>query len=282
MNFLTQSSVKFPQTHSEARTDKILAHHAECNDDWKRTPVPGTIILTALGINPVPWCTEASPKATAIQRHTEVRSTPIRWSSTHLVPQEDLSGSLVILFSHSFHFWIIQQLRIFRLGPWAIWRAQWAVCSDCYIFWCTKFYQLLLVQIWVTFNLKSNGQQNFNHLQVHSLLFCLFHWPYNLLNIYRSRVPQNQSRDPSSSEHHTAIIFVITNEALLNKQRNVVPLKCTSSLTKGNPLSCSGYLNWMALWLQHETGTWNAAFSRTMCKIIFWNGLLAYFRHQSV
>jgi len=33
MNFLTQSSVKFPQTQSEAPTDRILAHHAECNDD---------------------------------------------------------------------------------------------------------------------------------------------------------------------------------------------------------------------------------------------------------
>jgi hypothetical protein len=49
MNFLTQSSVKFPQTQSETPTDRILTHHTECNDDWQRTPVPGTLIF-----NPYP------------------------------------------------------------------------------------------------------------------------------------------------------------------------------------------------------------------------------------
>jgi hypothetical protein len=51
----------------------------------------------------------------------------------------------------------------------------------------------------------------------------------------------NQSHDPSS-QYQAAVIFVITNEALLEKQHNIVPLKCTFFLLKEIPCPCNGYI----------------------------------------
>jgi len=75
--------------------------------------------------------------------------------------------------------------------------------------------------------------------------------------------------------------LIITDARCKHEERNVVQLKCTFFLAKGNPPSCSGYSNWMAIWLQLQTGTRNAVFTRTMFKIILWNREPVYFRHQS-
>lgn len=70
-------------------------------------------------------------------------------------PDQNLGRGFMIPCCNLFNLRILQQHRFPWLGPWTIRRAQGAVCSHGNPFRVTVLDQLLLGQVWMTFNLET-------------------------------------------------------------------------------------------------------------------------------
>ena len=73
--------------------------------------------------------------------------------SLNLEAKENLCCSFVVLGCNLFNLGVIQKRRILWLSPWSVRRAKGAICCHSNPFGLTIVNQLLLGQIWMTFNL---------------------------------------------------------------------------------------------------------------------------------